>query len=245
MTRVLLPRPAGSDADASLLERAGVDVVPDPYIEITPILDEDSMVQRRELASLLPEAALVVTSARALAALIDFCDVDRSTVVYAIGGASATASRNAGFTDVRMPEDGANNVALTRLLAHDRPASVVIPRSAAAPTTLVDDLRSLGLEVHQAELYTTLTVLHRPASVAMLAEGEFDAVIVRSGSAARALHAFVPVWPTTTRVIAAGRPTALVLRELDMPVSAIAAQPDSATVVATTLRTLGIGGPHD
>ncbi len=238
MTTVLLPRPAGTDADATLLERHGVSPVADPYVEIIPLLDEATMAARRRLAALLPDAALVITSARALRALIDHTDVDRGTRVYAIGTTSANACRQAGFPDVRMPEDGANNVALTRLLARELPAAIVIPRSSAAPSSLVDDLRALGITVHDAVLYATSTVPEAPASVPVLRAGGFDAVIVRWGSAARALARFVPDWPALTRVVAAGRSTALVLRELGIPVSAIAAQPDSATVVATTLRTL-------
>ncbi|MHB0927485.1 MAG: uroporphyrinogen-III synthase [Candidatus Nanopelagicales bacterium] len=245
MTTVLLPRPAGSDADEALLVRAQVQVFADPYIEIMPILDEDSMSERRRLASRLPAAALVITSARALSAFADFCDVDRSGVVYAIGRTSAAACRDAGFSDVRVPEDGSDNVSLTRLIAHDRPATVVVPRSSAAASSFLEDLAALGLEVCAATLYTTSTVTSPPQSVTALAAGVIDAVVVRSGSAARALASFVPQWPDRTRVVAAGRATALVLRELGIPVSAIAVQPDSATVVATTLNVLEQGEQHD
>ncbi len=243
MTSVLLPRPAGTDADAALLERAGIQVIADPYVEIRPLLDENSMAERRRLAALLPAAALVITSARALAALIDFCDVDRSGTVYAIGGTSAKAARSAGFDDVRLPDDGADNLALTRRIARDQPLSLVIPRSSAAASSFPDDLRALGIYVHSAVLYSTTTVEVAPASAAALAAGVFDAVIMRSGSAVRAVAKFVPEWPSGTRIIAAGRSTALVLRNLGLPVAAIAAHPDSATVVATALRTLG--GTHD
>lgn len=243
MTRVLLPRPAGSDADAALLERAGVEVVADPYLEIMPLLDEATMAARRELAALLPEAALVITSARALSSLIDFCEVDRAAIVYAIGATSAKAATAAGFSDVRTPDDGADNLALTRRITRDEPSVLVIPRSSAAPVSFVDDLRALGIEVHAAVLYATTPVVEPPPSVQSLASGDFDAVILRSGSAARAVAGFVPQWPASTRIVAAGRATALVLRELGLPVAAIATHPDSATVVATALRT--IGGSHD
>lgn len=243
MTKVLLPRPAGSDADAALLQRAGVEVVADPYLEIMPLLDESTMAERRRLASLLPSAALVITSARALSAFIDFCEVDRSATVYAIGSTSANAARAAGFTDVRVPEDGADNLALVRRIARDQPTTLVVPRSSAAASSFLDDLRALGIEVHSAVLYSTTTVDQVPPSAQALAAGEFDAVILRSGSAGRAVARFVPVWPTATRIIAAGRATALVLRDLGLPVAAIATHPDSATVVATALRTLG--GTHD
>ena len=239
MTTVLLPRPAGTDADAALLERAGVTPVADPYVEIRQLVDAAAMAERVRLAALLPTAALVITSARALGALIDHVEVDRTTRVYAIGATSANACRAAGFTHLHTPDDGADNVALTRLLARERPAEIVIPRSSAAPSSLVDDLRALGIDVHDAVLYSTTTIAEQPPSVAALAAGDFDAVIVRSGSAARALAHYVSEWPVLTRVIAAGRSTALVLREVGIPVSAIATQPDSASVVATTLRTIG------
>ncbi len=242
MTTVLLPRPAGADADAALLERSGITPVSDPYVEIIPLLDPASMAARLRLAERLPASALVITSARALRALVDHAEVDRTTRVFAVGPASAQACRDAGFLDVRVPEDGADNVALTRLLARERPDSIVIPRSSAAPSSLVDDLRALGITVHDAVLYATTTIGHRPETLRGLIAGDFDAVIVRSGSAARALAHYVQEWPALTRVIAAGRSTALVLREVGIPVSAIAAQPDSASVVATTLRTIG-GSP--
>lgn len=245
MTTVLLPRPAGSDADAGLLERSGVTVVSEPWIETFPMLDDASMLSRRDLASRLPAAALVITSARALSAFIDFCEVERSATVFAIGATSAAAARSAGFLDVRMPDEGANNVALTRLIAAAQVSCVVIPRSTAAPMSLTDDLRALGIEVHQARLYTTETVTERPSSAAAIEAGAFDAVIVRSGSAARALAHFVRVWPGHTAIVAGGKPTAHVLREVGLPVSAIAEHPDTACVVNTTLSLLGVGGPHD
>lgn len=242
MTAVLLPRPAGSDADAQLLEHAGITVVADPYITTIPLLDPDSMTARRRLAAALPEASLVVTSVRALSSFIDFCEVDRSSTVFAIGPASAAAARAAGFADVRLPDDGADNVSLVRLIARHRPAAIVIPRSTAAPSGLTDDLGAIGIEVHQERIYTTLPVDERPTSADALAAGAFDAVIVRSGSAARALAQFVPRWPGHTAVVAGGRPSSLVLRDLGMPVSAISERPDAATVVATTIALLGLGG---
>lgn len=245
MTAVLLPRPAGSDADAGLLERAGVTVVADPYIATIPLLDADSMAARRRLSSALPDAALVVTSARALSSFIDFCEVDRSCTVFAIGPTSAAAARAAGFADVRLPDDGADNVSLVRLIARHQPVAIVIPRSTAAPSGLTDDLAAIGITVHQERIYATLPVEQPPTSVAALAAGAFDAVIVRSGSVVRALAQFVPHWPRRTAVVAGGRPSSLVLRELGMPVSAIAERPDAATVVATTLALLGIGEAHD
>lgn len=245
MTAVLLPRPAGSDADAGMLERAGVTVVADPYIATVPLLDPDAMAARRRLAAALPEASLVVTSVRALSTFIDFCEVDRSCTVFAIGPASATVARAAGFTNVLLPDDGADNVSLVRLIARHQPSMVVIPRSTAAPSGLTDDLAALGIDVRHARIYATLPVEQRPMSADALAAGAFDAVIVRSGSAARAIAQFVPHWPVRTAVVAGGRPSSLVLRELGMPVSAISDRPDAATVVATTLALLGIGGICD
>lgn len=242
MTTVLLPRPAGSDTDAGLLEQAGVVVVADPYIATTPLLDAESMAARRRLAAELPAAALVVTSVRALGSLIDYCDVDRASTVFAIGPASAAAARAAGFTDVLVPSDGADNVALVRLIAHHRPVAVAIPRSTVAPAGFTNDLEALGIDVHQVHIYSTSTVDVRPASADALAAGAFDAVIVRSGSAARALAQFVPRWPSTTAAVAGGRPSSLVLRELGIPVAAISGSPDAATVVATTLELLGLKG---
>ena len=245
MTTVLLPRPAGSDADAGLLEHAGITVISDPYIETFPILDEASMRARRALASRMPEAALVVTSARALSAFLDFCEVDRTGVVFAIGATSAAAARAAGFRDVRMPDDGANNLALTRLISAAEAPVVVIPRSTAAPMSLTDDLRALGIEVHEARIYTTDAVTERPTSADALERGEVDAVIVRSGSAARALAHHIRVWPGRTAIVAGGKPTAIALREAGLPVSAIAEHPDAECVVTTTLTLLGLGGTHD
>lgn len=245
MTTVLLPRPTGSDADAGLFERLGISVIADPYIETFPILDEASMRARRELAARMPASALVVTSVRALSAFLDFCEAERTGIVFAIGAASAAAARAAGFGDVRMPDDGAHNVALTRLIASAEVSSVVIPRSTAAPMSLTEDLRALGIEVHDARLYSTGPVEQRPESAAAIERGEIDAVIVRSGSAARALAQFVQVWPGSTAIVAGGKPTATVLREVGLPVSAIAEHPDADCVVSTTLTVLGLGGTHD
>ncbi len=245
MSTVLLPRPAGSDSDAGLLERSGVSVIVDPYIVTSFRLDEAADADRLRLARCLPEAALVVTSARALRAFVDHCSVPRSSIVYAIGSASATAASDAGFTDVRVSEVASHNEALVRRIAVDMPRTVVLPRSSVAPSTLATGLRDIGIIVHTAVLYDTTPVPIPPPSTLALRAGAIDAVIVRSGSAARALAAFIPDWPGNTRIVAAGRPTATVLAELGLPVDAVSAQPNAEAVVATTLNLLGIGGAHD
>lgn len=245
MTTVLLPRPAGSDGDADGLERHGVKVIADPYIVTTVREDDESAAERIRMAEFLPAAALVITSRRALSSFIEHCSVPRASVVYAIGSASAAAALEAGFTDVRWPDDGAHTDALVRRIAQDRPSDVVIPRSAAASSSLVFGLRELGIRVHTAVLYDTAVVDHEPASTTALRKGSIDAVVVRSGSAARALAAFVPDWPVATRIVAGGIPTAAVLRELGLPVDAISDHPDASTVVATTLKMLGLGGSDD
>jgi uroporphyrinogen-III synthase len=134
---------------------------------------------------------------------------------------------------------------LLERISVDRPSSVVLPRSAAAGSTLVDGLHSTKTRVESAVLYDTKPVSHEPTSLTALRAGGIDAVIVRSGSAARALAARVPLWPGGTRIVAGGEPTATVLASLGMPVDAVAQQPDPETVVATTLGILGIGASHD
>ena len=245
MSTVLLPRPTGPDSDAGLLERNGVSVIVDPYIVTSMRVGEAADADRIRLASRLPEAALVLTSVRALLAFIDHCSVPRSSIVYAIGSASATAAREAGFTDVRVSRVASHNDALVRRVASDMPRAVVLPRSSVAPSTLAAGLREIGIIVHTAVLYDTEPVPLPPPSTLALRAGAIDAVIVRSGSAARALAAFVPDWPVNTRIVAAGRPTATVLVELGLPVDAVSARPDAETVVATTLSMLGIGESHD
>lgn len=242
MTTVLLPRPSGVDADAALLQRAGVHVLADPFIETVVRTDAQSLLARQQLVDQLPAAALVVTSVRALQAFIAHCEVPRNCTVYAIGPASASAAREAGFADVRLPTAGARNDALVERIALDMPTAVVIPRSSAAPSSLVSQLSARHIAVHVAVLYDTRPVATAPAAVAVLMSEQVDAVIVRSGSAARALAAFVSEWPRATRVVAAGEPTAAVLGAVGLPVDAVAANPDSATVVTMTLQLLGLGG---
>ena len=245
MKRVLLPRPAGRDEDAELLREIGFEPVSDPYIEVFFLNDEKtiaSLIAALEPRSYQPTPALVLTSSRALisvaAQLTERLDVSRIET-FAIGPTTAATCLKYGLQRARSPKTRFDHRGLLELLEQERPASIVLPRSGAASDSFVEKIEALGIGVTAATTYDTRTVAVEPVTVAELRRGEFDAVVVRSGSAARALRHFVPDWPQGTKIVAGGDSTAAVLVELGLPVAITSQDSTSFSVVDGIAAILG------
>lgn len=240
MKSVLLPRPAGDDGDAPRLAALGLEVVRDPYVEVVELRGREADVVRSRLLEALvgPGAILVATSARAVTSLFPKGPGSVAAPVAAVGAATAEACRMLGFEDVRIPSIGSSNAALLELLSAMPPGTAVMPQSSAAPHDLPQALVELGWNVASGVTYEVKTVGSVPPSAERLVAGGFTAVVVRSGSAARALASFVRTWPPATAVIAAGEPTAEALREAAIPVTSVAHDPGAEGVVAAVAALL-------
>jgi len=213
--RVLLVRPATSplseeiDRDADALRAIGVEAVSDPYVEVVPCVDPGIGQRVNDLlAALTPGTWLIATSAmgpRSLRALVAGAIPTSGIKAAGVGPATASALRDLGFADVFTPRRATGSALADELLTFP-PGRAVIPQGSQALPVVAERLRAGGWEVQPVVIYTTHTLRHEPASAAELRSGAFDAVLLRSPSAARAVAEFAPglstpvvtTGPTTT-----------------------------------------------
>ena len=157
----------------------------------------------------------------------------------AVGPATARALEAAGYAVDLVPEGPSSAADLLRVFP-DGSGRVIIPGSDLSSTALVDGLRDKGYDAEALPVYTVDPVLApSPHLASEWGNGQFDAVIVTSGSVARAIDELLG-WPSGIRVLAFGQPTAATLAELGIA-AAVSPGQDPASVVRalTDLLTKG------
>jgi uroporphyrinogen-III synthase len=244
--KVLLVRPEGApDDDERALRSAGFHVTSDPFIQVRRCTDPAALSRAHALlAALQREGAwLVLTSAAGARALSDIVGSDvlryslsdaaaRGTRFAAVGPASAAALADHGIDDVLTPVRAHTASALLEAMAEVPAATAVLPRSSIGDGLTPTTLEARGWTVVSEVVYETTAVPGRPASADALARGEFDAVVLRSPSAARAVHQFAGRLPTSTAVIAGGPTTALAAQRLGFTVAAVSSDSRAASIAA-------------
>lgn len=247
--RVLVPR---TDAQDQILmavraaggEPVGVELIRARTVEPTTDLD------RALLA--LPEGAhswLAVTSATTVDVIAEraerlgttLADLVDGVRVAAVGPATARALQRRGV-HVDLTPAGPTSSAATLVAAWPRATgrgAVLLPRSEIAAATLATGLRERGWLVDDVVAYRTETVPEPDGAVARdLAAGTIDAVLLTSGSTARALVALYGVPPSPVRVCVIGAATARAAGEAGLPVHAVAARQTPAGLVAAAASAL-------
>ncbi|MDP9800990.1 uroporphyrinogen-III synthase [Arcanobacterium wilhelmae] len=142
--------------------------------------------------------------------------VGRATAAHApfmpqvIGGGAASAAALAA----QFPQPGENN-------------RVIYPCSALASHVLEESLTQRGYQVKRLEIYTSDP---EPEAVRALANYAPNAIVVTSGSAARALAAYYP--QPLPALVAIGEPTASAIHECGFTPAAIAHEPTPAGIAA-------------
>lgn len=234
--RVLLVRAEGTpDADARALRDRGLDVTAEPFIEVAPCSDDTAPDRARALLAALqqPNAWLVLTSASAVRALVALAGIEtvraavaratRSGACFAaVGPTSAQALAALGAGDVLVPNASHTASALLDLLRSHAPATAVLPRSSVGDALLPMSLGALGWTIIGEVVYETTPVAAPPEAAAGLRAGRFDALVLRSPSAARAVARLAGSVHVRTRVIAGGPTTALAAQRLGISVAAVA-----------------------
>ena len=256
MPFVLLIRAVSAgDGDSKALIELGFEVTSDAYIDVTPCTDDDATNRVRQLFSSLqqPNAWFILTSAAGIRALNEIAGNEivagalqhayESGVKFAaVGPTSAQALHDLGIAEVLSPESLHTAAELVELLKTEQVGTAVIPRSAIGSEFLPDTLTRLGWQVVQHTVYETTTVAERPTSASFLAAGDFDAVVVRSPSAARALFEHCGQVPAGTAVVATGPTTAAALEQLGSHVTVVSpgtSSQDIATCVAGLFEEAG------
>ncbi|WP_186377115.1 uroporphyrinogen-III synthase [Curtobacterium pusillum] len=164
-----------------------------------------------------PYSWLVVTSATAVRVVAERVPRLPSTIrVAAVGEPTARAARAAGWTVDLVPEQ-ASAAALAGALPRTD-GTVLVPRSDLAAPTLVDGLRSRGIDVDDVVAYRTVGTGDEPVAL----DPPPDAVLVTSGSVARELvRRTAPLDPRTV-VACIGPGTAADARAAGLPVHVVA-----------------------
>ncbi len=228
-TTVFLARDEG--ALSAAIEAAGPTVVCEP------------LIQRRTLhpTGTLEHAEWVaVTSARTVETLAELgWRIPGTARIAAVGPATAQALEAAGYTVELIPEGPSSAADLLRVFP-DGSGRVVIPGSALSSPELRDGLRAKGWEVTALAIYTVDAVQSpSPYLWSQWNDDGFDAVVVTSGSVARAIDDLLG-WPPRLRVLAFGQPTAAVLADLGVAASVAPSQdPESVVRALTNLLTKG------
>lgn len=164
-------------------------------------------------------AALAFTSRNGVEAYAALTD-DRSRPVFAVGDATAQAAEAAGFTRVRSAAGALED--LSALLAAEAQGVVLAP-GALEPSGDLPALLAGRVAVRALPVYATV-------ATGAVAPAAYDAVLIHSPRAARALAALLPFADRTAVVIseaaAAGLKTVSGLR------IRVAAHPDEAALLA-------------
>lgn len=228
-TRVFLPRDEGTLSAA--IEAAGPQVLCEPLIRRRTLTPTGSLVGAHWVA---------VTSARTVETLAELgWRIPEDARIAAVGPATARALEAAGYAVDLVPEGPSSAADLLRVFP-DGSGRVIIPGSDLSSTALVDGLRDKGYDAEALPVYTVDPVLApSPHLASEWGNGQFDAVIVTSGSVARAIDELLG-WPSGIRVLAFGQPTAATLAELGIA-AAVSPGQDPASVVRalTDLLTKG------
>jgi len=165
---------------------------------------------------------LAFTSANAVAAWARLTS-ERSSRVFAVGDATATAAREAGFDDVRSAAgDGA---ALADLIAQAAPAHLLWPRAAEIAFDLEAAL-SGRVPVRSLPVYETRPTTPQPLPA-------FDAVLIQSPRAARLIAETLPHDAARGRLaLAVSGAAARPLSSLPFATIHVADRPDEAHLLA-------------
>lgn len=168
-------------------------------------------------------AVLALTSPNGVEAFAPLIPRFRDHPVFAVGDATAEAARAAGFADVRSAAGDIH--ALARLIAAEAPPGPLLAPGAREPA---GDLPTLlpGRPVQRLPVYAAFET-HAPAPAT------FDAVMLHSPRAARALAADLPRAASSGRIaICISEAAATPLHPFDFAEIRIAAAPDEPAMLS-------------
>lgn len=180
----------------------------------------------RPATNLTGVAALAFTSVNGVTAFAALT-AERNRPVFTVGDATADAAREAGFTDVRSAAGDVH--ALARLIADAEVRGAILAPGAAEPAA---DLAALL----QGKASVRTLAVYEAAETGVPAPAGFDAVLVHSPRAARALA--IHAWALDDRIaVAISAAAAEPLQDLGLREIRIAAAPTDAALIE------GLGEP--
>ncbi|WP_370318095.1 uroporphyrinogen-III synthase [Tessaracoccus sp. OH4464_COT-324] len=219
--QVLLPREEGALADG--LRAAGAEVTCCPVLETVVLATPE----------VLAADWVVFTSPRGVA-LLDRGPTRVAGRIAAVGGATARALTSRGYAVDLCPE-GASSAAALLTLWPAGSGRVLLPGSARSGPELAEGLSRRGYTVERLATYDVHAAATVPEPVvAAWRRGDFDAVVITSGSVGEAFSELFG-WHDTP-VVAFGPPSAEALRAAGVPVAGTAPTQDPQGVAAALAR---------
>lgn len=248
---VLLIRANRNNVDRDALLDLGVDSLTEPYLAITAV--PNAAGARRLLDALGTEEPvwLVITSQNALTYWYQQCPPGeleallgkKPEILYgAIGEQTASVLAVFGVQNVLVPSVN-DSRSLADLIAGYPPSTVVVPGGNISMKSLPERLAPEGFEMVEEVFYATTPVAETPRSVALIAAGKIDTVVLRSPSAARTFCAFNPSLPVGFAVVCTGETTAAEARRLGVARTIVTTDPTPETL-AKTISSLPRLGPR-
>lgn len=240
--RVLIPRGGDlGDRLADAVTRHGGEPFIAPIIDFR-MPDPARMAQQFERLNSGSFDWLAVTSTTTVAVLVDHdVTIPSSTRVAVVGPATGGAMEAAGFRIDFMPQRSFSAQGMLsewpEPAAAGSPGSILIPQSAIAEPTLANGLTARGFAVTTVTAYETSVIPWAESIRRRAAAGDFDAVLLTSGSVARAVAAEgIPANPTVVACI--GESTAVGARAAGLPAHAVATTSTAEGLVAALISHL-------
>jgi uroporphyrinogen-III synthase len=241
--KVLLVRGTGNERDEEALSSQRISCVTSPFIEMRPA----DLKNSKQLYDLVTDSSgwFILTSANALNFWSEHIGFEKIHSLFAgntnlkfaaVGQSSASALKNFGASNILTPNPQSSK-ALLDLLILQVPTRAFIPCSNIANPQLNEGLEANGWDVFPCVTYFNEMVHDEPAGVDLIRRGEIAVVLLRSPSAAIALHGFVP--DVHVPVICGGNLTASKARELGLNIVGISEDPTPlalATLVSQVLE---------
>ena len=163
-------------ATAARLEAMGLAAVVAPVLEARPIAGAQLDLARID--------ALAFSSGHAIAAFAALSP-ERAFPAFAVGAATASRAKAAGFTDVRSANGGATALAELIAAAQPRPKHVLHPGAQEPAADLVALLAERGVAARATAVYETVpTDLASPPP-------DIDAILIHSARGAEQVAALV------------------------------------------------------
>ena len=242
---VLLVRASDNEADAAALKSLGISSVTDSYLHMTQsssnadaarMLEQlragvDWFVVTSQMA--IPSWANLVGAEELRAAMTD---ATQSGMKIAVVGAKTAETVRALGVDVDLIPREPSAAGLIKEMP-DGVGSILFPHGSIAMRALPDGLVARGATVYEGVVYETSVVAHVPVSTLLLEQGHIGALILRSPSAARAVHQKYGSAPQIP-VVVSGPTTAAAAAELGFMVAAIGDSPAAEDIAAAVHQAL-------
>ena len=238
-------RASDNEADAAALKSLGISSVTDSYLHMTQsssnadaarMLEQlragvDWFVVTSQMA--IPSWANLVGAEELRAAMTD---ATQSGMKIAVVGAKTAETVRALGVDVDLIPREPSAAGLIKEMP-DGVGSILFPHGSIAMRALPDGLVARGATVYEGVVYETSVVAHVPVSTLLLEQCHIGALILRSPSAARAVHQKYGSAPQIP-VVVSGTTTAAAAAELGFMVAAIGDSPAAEDIAAAVHQAL-------